>query len=642
MSVRRPTHKVTEERLEEWRKQLRRLSQQKVTQADSQTIINAICTWRELAHYQEDRGLEVVEDLDLASFIQEGTDGPATALASLKWLHEAGTMGWNLTNVQIPEAPNTRTRKRQQAVVAEPGMILEAGIVPAAEHNNPEWMALLANWLCAVGCLWHRHSTESSPQRLSASTIHARGALDNRFLLVSPCRVLQRFPMGPCRSFWTRLRSCQRTSSRPMAWPSMGKGSPILSRRSRRRPSSSSRTTWMMRRTSQPTHGGAWHQRWACSDLEPNALGDWTDEVRSSAKMPAHYEGSKEAMATRMKHMAYAIMSNLSSHESWEVIPCRSGEGGGYSSQEDQPGCSDKMAGEGIAHFSEKIIQFCSAGPREERQGEGGGSKSRPPGNAYEWQQPAFQLYNSLLFGLPLAVTSFNRYSRFVEALGRRLLACMVSMYFDDANVVDWASSKGASQAAFGQLSQCRTRAFFWGWIMTFPTSALRAPSVSGQGKDSLIRSKSWWWMPDHLLHCIQVQHPKSTEWWETVRKGPCPHNSDFKEFWSYRSDASAQTQASVFHFSTPMPTVCGCVRCSPGVSTAGEWGFLYCLDGQPWRNQGGVHSRLATGSVRPVGAGRPKDFTTGDVCHSASVGMSTTPISRETRSVVHRQRGGP
>ena len=38
-----------------------------------------------------------------------------------------------------------------------------------------------------------------------------------------------------------------------------------------------------------------------------------------------------------------------------------------------------------------------------------------------EWQEPAFQVYSSLLFGLPLAVTPFNRYSRFAEALGRRL-----------------------------------------------------------------------------------------------------------------------------------------------------------------------------------------------------------------------------
>ena len=33
-----------------------------------------------------------------------------------------------------------------------------------------------------------------------------------------------------------------------------------------------------------------------------------------------------------------------------------------------------------------------------------------------EWQELAFQIYSSLLFGLPLAVTSFNRYSRFAEA----------------------------------------------------------------------------------------------------------------------------------------------------------------------------------------------------------------------------------
>ena len=57
------------------------------------------------------------------------------------------------------------------------------------------------------------------------------------------------------------------------------------------------------------------------TDLELNALGDWTDEVKSSAKMPAHYAGSKEAMSTRMKHMAYAIMANLTKFESWEVIP---------------------------------------------------------------------------------------------------------------------------------------------------------------------------------------------------------------------------------------------------------------------------------------------------------------------------------
>ena len=37
----------------------------------------------------------------------------------------------------------------------------------------------------------------------------------------------------------------------------------------------------------------------------------------------------------------------------------------------------------------------------------------------HEWQTPAYQVYAGLLFGLPLAVTSFNRFSRLLEALAR-------------------------------------------------------------------------------------------------------------------------------------------------------------------------------------------------------------------------------
>ena len=69
------------------------------------------------------------------------------------------------------------------------------------------------------------------------------------------------------------------------------------------------------------------------------------------------------------------------------------------------------------------------------------------------WGEPAYQLYSGLLFGLPLAVTSFNRYSRLVEALGRRLLFLLVSLYFDDAHISDWKSSKGSGQAAFEALN---------------------------------------------------------------------------------------------------------------------------------------------------------------------------------------------
>ena len=70
-----------------------------------------------------------------------------------------------------------------------------------------------------------------------------------------------------------------------------------------------------------------------------------------------------------------------------------------------------------------------------------------------EWQEPAFQIYSSLLFGPPLAVTSFNRYSRFAEALGRRLLRCLVPMYNDDAHLTDLESNGKSSQWSFGVLN---------------------------------------------------------------------------------------------------------------------------------------------------------------------------------------------
>ena len=72
----------------------------------------------------------------------------------------------------------------------------------------------------------------------------------------------------------------------------------------------------------------------------------------------------------------------------------------------------------------------------------------------HQWGEPAYQLYTGLLFGLPLAVTSFNRYSRLIEALGRRFCFVLTSMYFDDATISDWASNRGSGQHAFSFLNQ--------------------------------------------------------------------------------------------------------------------------------------------------------------------------------------------
>ena len=61
------------------------------------------------------------------------------------------------------------------------------------------------------------------------------------------------------------------------------------------------------------------------------------------------------------------------------------------------------------------------------------------------------------LFRSPLQI-ALDRYqlqsvSRFLDAAFRRLVLVLASMYFDDCNMVDWASSKGSAQWAACQLA---------------------------------------------------------------------------------------------------------------------------------------------------------------------------------------------
>ena len=67
-------------------------------------------------------------------------------------------------------------------------------------------------------------------------------------------------------------------------------------------------------------------------------------------------------------------------------------------------------------------------------------------------QAPRYRVYNGLLFGLPLAVTSFNRFPKLVEAIARRYLFLLFSMYFDDGTLQDWAVSAPTSQAELARL----------------------------------------------------------------------------------------------------------------------------------------------------------------------------------------------
>ena len=67
-----------------------------------------------------------------------------------------------------------------------------------------------------------------------------------------------------------------------------------------------------------------------------------------------------------------------------------------------------------------------------------------------DWDKPAYQLYS----GFPLAVTSFNRLSRLLESLCRRLGGVLISFYFDDATIKDPQTARGSGQWAANEI--CR------------------------------------------------------------------------------------------------------------------------------------------------------------------------------------------
>lgn len=58
-----------------------------------------------------------------------------------------------------------------------------------------------------------------------------------------------------------------------------------------------------------------------------------------------------------------------------------------------------------------------------------------------------FRRYFSVLFGLLLAVTAFNRLSFFLRSCVRRIGVALSSFYFDDMSCQDWSSSSASCQA---------------------------------------------------------------------------------------------------------------------------------------------------------------------------------------------------
>lgn len=64
----------------------------------------------------------------------------------------------------------------------------------------------------------------------------------------------------------------------------------------------------------------------------------------------------------------------------------------------------------------------------------------------------AYLLYSGMLFGLPLTLKAFRRFSKLAEAPLGRHLGVSYSMYFDDGCIQDWRSAKGSAQGATSEF----------------------------------------------------------------------------------------------------------------------------------------------------------------------------------------------
>eukprot|EP00435_Cladocopium_sp_Y103_P030945 s870_g7.t1 len=324
--VLRPMGDLSERMQNEWHTGVTRLAQDKVTQADKATIINCVRTFVELRTFMAERGRVLPpEELDLISFVNQGTEAPVRALNGLRWLVKNGNLGWPLSGVRTPVPTEQKTKKKSQAVVVEPPMMsfLEDQIEENFRLGNSNWRRLLGSWLVAQGCLRYRHVSLSTPVKLTLSTIHARCAkgkqVANRhgFDWAAPARFtsdfawaeawLQDFQKLPV-AVATKAGFCFDNQGNPYSIKDIqaaardlfqGLVEPL-----------EGLTTYSFRRL-MPTVG----HMLEFSEEEMLALGDWTDQDKSKAAMPHLYS------AARYTQSVYCAVAHLAEFEAWEVIP---------------------------------------------------------------------------------------------------------------------------------------------------------------------------------------------------------------------------------------------------------------------------------------------------------------------------------
>ena len=114
-----------------------------------------------------------------------------------------------------------------------------------------------------------------------------------------------------------------------------------------------------------------------------------------------------------------------------------------------------------------------------------------------------FRRYYGHLFGLPLAVTSFNRYPRMLQCFFRRFGACLASMYFDDLTVQDVNFAKGSSQHFCVALAR----------LLGSPFSQEKHQQMSPTGEflglwhdvgNAIMLGGTTFWVRDRLLHKVE------------------------------------------------------------------------------------------------------------------------------------------
>ena len=330
LGVLRPRRHDDPRRYADWQQAVRRLAQERVTQSEATTILNAVRTFQELSLFLAARDVQDPEELDFHAFLEQAMS-PSRALQSLLWLSNNGRLQWQLDRLKPPKVIGKVRKARSQAVVVEPPMLLtlEGKIIEMQQARDPAWTASLASWLVAAGCLRYKHLSLSSRVKISREFFHGHchkgKQAHNRqgFDWSAPARFsngwhwadkwLEEY-QGLAPEKHDKCGICFHPVS-GQAWPIRevqrvtqhvfhGVVEPL-----------EQLTSYSWRRL-LPTVGSLIRLQ----DSEIVALGDWQDKVEERVSMPFHYSGGKYALSMRTKMRAFFVAAKVADCEAWETV----------------------------------------------------------------------------------------------------------------------------------------------------------------------------------------------------------------------------------------------------------------------------------------------------------------------------------